>query len=217
MDGLPSESLIRRHEFSLDLAIIFLTRNRLKREPPCYRAGWLDSSPVGGVDWSWSQYVEIEKRRLLDTFETFCALKLSIDEYVAAQEEDHSAALAARMLEQEDLDMEEDDFADETEFQLDWLSDEFKRNVVKWQPLHDTLRKNLLMHIHTPAGMGSGHRGLSDKAALEVWKWSIDTPHMPCSEMASSLPVGLTINVFADFLKKTPRAFGDSAPSNLTR
>lgn len=43
----------------------------------------------------------------------------------------------------------------------------------EWAPWLQTIRQNVRHHINPPAALGSGHRALSDKAAAEAYKWSL--------------------------------------------
>ncbi len=78
----------------------------------------------------------------------------------------------------------------------------------EWHPFLDTLRKNIRLHINPPAALGSGHRGLADKAAAEVYKWALQQPfgtklqHHANSYVAFTTDMGVEVGL-ADFIVPT--------------
>lgn len=41
----------------------------------------------------------------------------------------------------------------------------------EWKPFLAVIGANVLGHVFTPAAVSSGHRGLSDKAAAQMFQW----------------------------------------------
>ena len=78
--SLPSACIIRRCELSLDAALMLVQRDRVASaglaagKPSVVRFGWADSSPIAGFDWIWSEYHEISRDRLVETFEAAVSL-----------------------------------------------------------------------------------------------------------------------------------------------
>jgi hypothetical protein len=79
--SLPSSSAIQRAELALDVAMMLVQRGRAASQPDVVRVGWADSSPIGGRDWIWSEYHEIERGRLVETFEAVVSVANATSEY----------------------------------------------------------------------------------------------------------------------------------------
>ena len=79
---LPSPSLVRRHELSLDIAIMLVTRQLATTRSSSSRYCLIDSSPLAGFDWVWSEYAEIMPDKLVEVFDAFCVLHRSIADHV---------------------------------------------------------------------------------------------------------------------------------------
>jgi len=47
----------------------------------CVRFLWVDSSPLARFDWLWSQYIEIDRVRLVGVFKSALSLEVSISAY----------------------------------------------------------------------------------------------------------------------------------------
>ena len=86
---------------------------------------------MGGFDWLWSQYHEIELKNLLETFDAVIALASGTQKYC-------------------------DDFADAAE-QLghDILSIAVKP-LAEWESYLATIRRNIREHINPPVALSSG-------------------------------------------------------------
>ena len=154
---LPSASLLQRYEIALDTALMLLARERASGE--CIRVGWSDSSLLAGYDWIWSQYHEIDQRKVLQTFKAVRSLRHAVCAFVNNVEQLREEAGA-------DLD----DAADAA-------TQEWPTNPQpEWVPWLQCLKGNIFERINPPAAMGSGHRGLADKAACEVYKWHLQSP-----------------------------------------
>lgn len=84
-DGLrlPSETITRRYEFSVDRAIAKVTRKRAARMSAVLKFMLADSSPVGDCDWLWSLYYEIERCRMVEVNTACNNLVVAIKAYVA--------------------------------------------------------------------------------------------------------------------------------------
>lgn len=76
---MPSESCIRRAALSLYITIIFLTQERTALRGPCGRFASLDSSPMVGFDWLWSEYIEIPDDAILTLLDLFCDFQVAVD------------------------------------------------------------------------------------------------------------------------------------------
>ena len=83
-DSLPSPALIRRHEVSLDVAMILYERERCRidGDMKC-RIGWTDSSPLKGYDWIWSQYHEVAQDNVIKVFNSVVTLRRSMSQFLA--------------------------------------------------------------------------------------------------------------------------------------
>ena len=82
--GLPSASLTRRYELSLDLAIMLMQRETAGLDGEHVRYSWADASPIGGADWLWSQYHEILSDKLAEAFSAVCELHEAVASVCAA-------------------------------------------------------------------------------------------------------------------------------------
>lgn len=158
--SLPSASQIRRSELSLDIAIILLTRRRNAFNLSAVRSCLIDSSPLAGYGWIWSQYAEVAMARLVETFEAFCSLRAAVGELLDRPEGDGD------VLRSEDAQLP---------------------CPPEWQVCHHILKTNIFEVISTPCALGSGHRGLPDKVCAEVYKMALNTPpSISLSQMAST-------------------------------
>ena len=72
---------------SLDVAIMLLTRAKALDSVEVARFSLIDSSPLAGHDWIWSQYTEIKVDDLVPTLSAFCSLARGIAEYVRQTDE----------------------------------------------------------------------------------------------------------------------------------
>ena len=81
--SLPSTSLIQRYELSLDIALLLLQRE-VSRNTEVVRVAWADSSPMGGFDWLWSEYHEVDKSKLASTFHAVTLLANGVRTFVEA-------------------------------------------------------------------------------------------------------------------------------------
>ncbi len=79
---VPSASLMRRYELSLDAALMLIQRESAGSSE-VVRVGWADSSPMKGFDWAWSEFHEIRVRDLVSTFEAVVSLAASVRTLVA--------------------------------------------------------------------------------------------------------------------------------------
>jgi hypothetical protein len=160
---IPSASLVRRHELSLDIAIILLTRTLKEKHPFGEKFGMADSSPMASFDWIWSQYTEIQKLEIIPTFEAVIKLKLSIESYVARCRESK----------------------DEGDEML--TPAELRTVLPEWKPWLDQIKRSLVKHVNIPVAMASGHSSLADKVACETYKLHLATPpaNLLADEMAT--------------------------------
>eukprot|EP00974_Lingulodinium_polyedra_P111297 10765484-Lingulodinium_polyedra.AAC.1 len=91
--ALPSDSLLRRHHVTLDVAMLLLARKAAAKQSAVSRYCMIDSSPLGGFDWVWSQYTEIANDKLVETFDAVCCLSRSVRtciDRLLAEEDDES-------------------------------------------------------------------------------------------------------------------------------
>eukprot|EP00959_Pyramimonas_sp_CCMP1952_P069767 1456097-Pyramimonas_sp.AAC.1 len=81
----PSKSTLQRAEFHLDMALCLIERHRsMSSSSNVVRYSWSDSSFLLGFDWLWSQCREIDKSKLLETFDAVTRLSESVSEFVAS-------------------------------------------------------------------------------------------------------------------------------------
>ena len=147
---IPSAALLRRYELSLDVAMMFLRVEDMQKNNDLYaRFAWTDSSPTHGIDWLWSSCHEVLFKDLVPVFEAHTQLISAIRSFVAANRLDGEDT-------REHIKME----PEET-----W--------VQHLQLLGSAIRE----HINPPGASGAGHRGLSHKAGIEVYKWHLQLPH----------------------------------------
>ena len=151
-ESVPSASLIRRHELSLDICIILLTRLLKQRHPDGEKFGMADSSPMANFDWIWSQYTEIQKLDIIPTFEAITQIKLSFEAYVAE-------CRSRKVDGDEKL----------THAELHTVRDE-------WRPWLNQIKRGMVTHVNIPTAMASGHARLEDKVAAETYKLHLATP-----------------------------------------
>ena len=151
---LPSETLVRRSELALDISILGLANNRLRASVGSFtRSGLADSSPVRGVEWLWSQYSQVQTSDVIKVGEAFETLAHAIQAFVTEL--------------RVDVDGEEDDITIPVE------------PLAEWVPLLKTLADGIFENCNTPVALGSGHRGLADKAGGEVFKANLEARDDP--------------------------------------
>ena len=143
--SLPSASLIRHAEFSLDVAMLLWQRERSTRDVVRYM--WSDSSPMLGYDWLWSQYHEIERTKLVTVAQAVWSFEQAFREHVAhlIQALDH----------------------DTTGNTIDHR--ELERRP-EWAGWLDLIALNITEHINPPAALGQGFRDVQDKLKAIVFK-----------------------------------------------
>ena len=92
LSKLPGASTVKRHELTLDVALMLWEgrRERAATEP-ILRWGWTDSSPQERHDWVWEQTVEVSKVDLLHCF--MAALEIARSAASASEEELDSAII----------------------------------------------------------------------------------------------------------------------------
>lgn len=159
----PSPSLLRRYMFSLDVALTLLERDRsISCKATSYlKWDWSDSSPMGGYDWLWFQHHEIKTSDLLPVFNAVTSLGNAI--------QDHCDRRAATEL---PTNLGECDQAHPHGLQHERSSGD---PLEEWRPWLATIRSSIREHIYMPGALASGHRGLHDKVAAELFKWYLQT------------------------------------------
>ena len=150
---MPSPSSIRHSEFSLDLALMLYHKSNLPKK--CIRYFWSDSSPMAGFDWLWSQYHEIDSDSLVSTFEAVRALVRGVK--VWCDEERGS----------------DEDTWERGDVPMDHVR---RRTNPEWEPYLRSLKSNIREHINPPAALGTGCRGVADKAKAVTFAWALQTP-----------------------------------------
>ena len=101
---------------------------------------------------------------MIETFNAFCCLKESIDEYARLRKQswgDEIDDVASDCIEEEDAEQKRE-------------LDCYPEYVAKWKRYHHILQENVFFHISIPTALGSGHRSMADKAAAEVLKWHLE-------------------------------------------
>ena len=54
--------------------------------------------------------------------------------------------------------------------------DDYMEPKSEWRPWLQAIAKHIVEIINMPGALGSGHRGLNDKAGVEVFKWGLSEP-----------------------------------------
>ena len=148
----PSPALLRRYEIAVDVALLLWKRDHSVAHPDVARYGMMDSSPIGGIDWLWQAYIEIDREKLWETFEAVVGLQ------------NETAEFAQRMAERYACRRQTPDWTD-------WRSDE--PTPPMWKEWHATVLDNIREHIDPPAALGSGHRGLAHKCSCVAYTWAL--------------------------------------------
>lgn len=131
----PAASLLRRYEFSLDVALILLERQRSQETlGKLMRFSWSDSPPMGGFDWSWSQYHEVHIDDLAELFDAIIFLS------------DETKAFNERLQQRRDRPAVGD--AHDSDEELDG---EGMEPLPSWRPALATIRRSIRKHINPPA------------------------------------------------------------------
>ena len=65
---IPSETLLRRYELSLDVALLLTEQEHSYIIGPLVLLSWIDSSPMAGFDWLWSAHHEVAIKDLIPLF-----------------------------------------------------------------------------------------------------------------------------------------------------
>ena len=150
----PSRSIIFRYELALDIAFRQTRRKLAKSKAKVRRWGWSDSSPQATYDWLISQCREIPEQFIPDVFHAVISLEhltqASVAEKVSQNIDWRQIAWEARHT-RKPLDVKPE---------------------IEWKPFLDIISANVLDHVFTPAAVSSGHRGLADKAAAQMFQWS---------------------------------------------
>ena len=143
MPSLPSSSLMRHYEMRLDIALIFLQRDRGHRDVVRYM--WSGSSPVAGHGWLWVQHHEISRAKLLETCEAAWQLERALGSH-------HEGVRYRWAAQGDDAPLPSEAFHAKEEWS-GWLS---------------ALRANIVEHVHPPVAPGVGQRDLLGKAKAIV-------------------------------------------------
>ena len=133
---LPSETVTRRYEFSVDLAIAKVTRKRAARMSAVLKFMLADSSPVGNCDWLWSLYYEIERCRMVQVNTACNNLAVSIKAYVAMIQEQATVNADVEVADDANPDSGEPR-ARFTQAQLEYIAPE-------WKPWLETLKRHVI-------------------------------------------------------------------------
>ena len=150
-DKIPAASLVRRYELALDMALMKLARKRCL-SIRSVRAFLADSSPIGGHDWIWSMYFEVQDSAMIEVFFACTNLILAIQAY--------AESIALELEENETFSRE----------QCCYVAPE-------WEPWLKTLLYKVHLHINHPNALATGHQGQADKVAAEVYKMHFQTPN----------------------------------------
>jgi hypothetical protein len=163
----PSASMLRIAEFSLDVGLMLLARRRSLNAAHVSRFSWVDSSPMCGYDWIWSQEHEIRDDKLISTFEAVLKLSNAIKLCCSHSDADATDEEGSSGGEVHDV------------FALRAKQRGLREGVVPnddWKPWLLEIKNNIFEWINPPMALASGHRGLTDKCAAEAFKWYLQTP-----------------------------------------
>lgn len=162
-DTLPSAALVQRYELSFDISLMMLEHSGVPLES-YFRVGWTDSSPLAGYDWIWSQSHVVKKADAWEVFKATKAIHKHVANFVETCVELHGG-----------FDAEVAGFLGSGEL------------LSQCQPATRVLAASVRELISPPAALGSGHRGLADKASAEVYKWALHSfPGQPLADHAMS-------------------------------
>ena len=78
---LPGETTIRRSELVLDVSMQLLLQQRSASNLSVCRYGHADSSPLGGFDWLWSQYIEVPLDQAYRVFVAITKLQTALRDW----------------------------------------------------------------------------------------------------------------------------------------
>ena len=100
---MPSATVLRLHEFTLDVALLLAERwTSFANRGAVVKYMLADSSPVAGFDWLWSMHYEIKKEDLIELFESVVRLSLATSQFCEtlrdeAAEDGHGLPVEPRM------------------------------------------------------------------------------------------------------------------------
>ena len=150
----PSPSLLRRYELALDIALILAVRARQGRgHGDSFKFGHADSSPMAGFDWLWTQTTE-----------------LSMQNSVRALKAVHTLAASAGEVRR---------CIDAGRLELEPAIDQM---LPRWKPWLAIINESFVEVINPPAALGSGHRGLANKASHLMFAEAL---HLPANKRLS--------------------------------
>ena len=142
---LPSETMIRQYEFSLDLAIAVVTRLRASRIGKVVRFGLVDSSPIGGYDWIWSLYYEIPRDKMIEVSNACNNLTIAVKAYTAFLREQEFPRLDIEGPDPDsDSGGEGDGDDDDEEGPAPFSKEQLQHVPAEWIPWLDTLKANVI-------------------------------------------------------------------------
>ena len=160
---MPSASVLRHTELAFEVALLLMQRERQPADHVVFM--WADSSPISGYDWLWVQHHSVKKANLRRTCAAVWALSTAVAS--ASKEIADHIGLGPRPRDRQPLE----ERLERTQL-MRMLVDELISDR-DWTGLLHTIRDSIDEHIHPPAALGAGHRGLLDKVKAATFAWNL--------------------------------------------
>ena len=197
---IPSAATVAKHELSLDMAIVGLTR-KMSAQTPGYwlRYGWSDASPLAGFDWLWSQEHWIPSHRVLDVMlavhSSFPSLPPPHPVNVTNQNTCHLRTNSILQFFQmyrlplfcpSGLQHRAETFAELLDEEDELDEDTIMQPAQEWLPWLECILQNIHFHINPPSALASGRRHAEDKARTLLYTWALQSDRSVALETIAS-------------------------------